>query len=263
MTTTLVRLLCFLGVLVLMCLWEHCAPFRDPQPRPYRRWLSHGGLLAIGTAVMRLVPGFSALAVASINRWGLCHQLALPEWLGILLTVVVLDLAVYGHHVVFHRYPPLWRIHQVHHADLHFDTTTGLRFHPLELLLSMLWKMIVVALLGSPVLGVLIYEVALNATALFNHGNVRLPGILESLLRPVVVTPDWHRVHHSSRLEDTNSNYGSIFSWWDRLFGTYRATAQGSTIGLEHYRDPQQTQQLGWMLMLPFLPLPQKHCSEP
>jgi len=261
-SSTVVRLLCFVGVLVLMRLWEHLAPFRDPQPHPYRRWGSHLGLVALSTLLSRLIPGLSAVAVASHSQWGLFHHVHLPFYAQVLLTIVILDLAVYGHHVLFHVYPPLWRIHQVHHADPILDTTTGVRFHPLEILLSMAWKMTVVALLGSPVLGVVIYEILLNATALFNHGNVSLPPTWESGIRAFLVTPDWHRLHHSVDIAETNSNYGSIFSLWDRLFGTGREQPQAAPrqmpLGLSSYRDPDRTSRLDWMLTLPFQsPLPE------
>ena len=181
--------------------------------------------------------------------------LALPAWVGVVASVVLLDLAIYFQHVLFHAVPVLWRLHRMHHADLDFDVTTGLRFHPIEILLSMVIKLAVVAALGAPALAVLIFEVLLNATSMFNHGNVRIPAGLDRVLRWVVVTPDMHRVHHSILSRETNSNFGFNLPWWDRLFGTYRAQPaaghEGMTIGIEQFRDPRELR-LDRMLLQPF-----------
>jgi sterol desaturase/sphingolipid hydroxylase (fatty acid hydroxylase superfamily) len=179
----------------------------------------------------------------------------MPGWVAVLLAVVALDLAIYLQHVLFHAVPALWRLHRVHHADLEVDVTTGARFHPIEILISMGLKLGVVAALGAPAVGVLAFEVLLNATSLFNHSNVRMPAGLDRLLRWVVVTPDMHRVHHSIAVRETNSNFGFNLPWWDRLFGTYRgqpAAGHGSmTVGIEQFRDPAE-QRLDRMLTQPF-----------
>jgi sterol desaturase/sphingolipid hydroxylase (fatty acid hydroxylase superfamily) len=166
-----------------------------------------------------------------------------------------LDLAIYLQHVLFHAVPALWRLHRMHHTDLEFDVTTGARFHPLEIVLSMVIKIVVVGALGAPAVAVMIFEVLLNATSMFNHGNVRIVGWLDTALRTVVVTPDMHRVHHSVVPRETNSNFGFSLSWWDRLFSTYRAepTAghQEMIIGIEQFRDPIELR-IDRMLVQPF-----------
>ena len=194
-------------------------------------------------------------SLAEARGWGLFNVIALPAWIGVVVSVIVLDLAIYLQHVLFHAVPALWRLHRMHHADLEFDVTTGLRFHPIEILLSMLIKLAVVAALGAPAVAVLIFEVLLNATSMFNHGNVRIPQALDRVLRWFVVTPDMHRVHHSILSRETNSNFGFNLPWWDRLFGTYRAQPAAGhdamTIGIEQFRDPRELG-LDRMLLQPF-----------
>ncbi len=213
-------------------------------------------------AVRFLIPlgAMGAAVLAQQHGWGLFNNLALPEWLAAALSVVALDLAIYLQHVMFHAVPLLWRLHMVHHADLDFDVTTGVRFHVLEILLSMLIKMAVVLLLGAPAVGVLAFEVLLNATSMFNHGNVRLPAWLDRILRLFVVTPEMHRVHHSVHVRETNSNFGFNLPWWDFLFGTYKGQPadghEGMTVGLEQFRDERRADRLHWMLLLPFLGRP-------
>jgi sterol desaturase/sphingolipid hydroxylase (fatty acid hydroxylase superfamily) len=196
---------------------------------------------------------------AEEHGWGLFNNVAVPAWLAVVLAVVALDLIIYLQHVMFHAVPLLWRLHMVHHADLDFDVSTGLRFHTIEILLSMGIKAAAVVLLGAPALGVLIFEVLLNATSMFSHGNVRLPAWLDRVLRLLVVTPDMHRVHHSVDPRETNSNFGFNLPWWDFLLGTYRAQPEagheGVTIGLEQFRD-ERVEQLPWMLLLPFVGQP-------
>ena len=191
----------------------------------------------------RAIRGANAL-VAEAQGWGLFNALAAPWWVALVGSVIVLDLAIYLQHVLFHAVPALWRLHRVHHADLEFDVTTGLRFHPVEILLSMGIKLAVVVALGPPAVAVLIFEVVLNATAMFNHGNVRLPAYVDRVARWVVVTPDMHRVHHSVRPDETNSNFGFNLPWWDRLLGTYRAQPadghEGMTIGIEQFRQARE-----------------------
>ncbi|MGD9728767.1 MAG: sterol desaturase family protein, partial [Nitrospiraceae bacterium] len=188
--------------------------------------------------------------------WGLLNVLELPRWPGFVFAVVALDLAIYLQHVMFHAVPALWRLHRMHHADLDLDTTTGARFHPIEILLSMVIKFAVIAALGAPPVAVVIFEVLLNATSMFNHANVRMPAGLDRLLRWIVVTPDMHRVHHSIIRNDTNSNFGFNLPWWDRLLGTYQAQPaeghEGMTIGLDNFRDPKQLR-LDRMLLQPFV----------
>jgi sterol desaturase/sphingolipid hydroxylase (fatty acid hydroxylase superfamily) len=182
--------------------------------------------------------------LAQAHGWGLFNLVPLPAWLAIPAAVLLLDLTIYGQHVVFHAVPVLWRLHRMHHADLEFDVTTGLRFHPAEILLSMMIKLTAVAVLGAPPLAVLVVEVLLNVTSMFNHGNVHLPLALDRMLRFVVVTPDMHRVHHSIDRRETDSNFGFNLPWWDRLFGTYRPQPAAGhalmTIGIDRFRDPRE-----------------------
>jgi len=256
---SLIRLGCFGGVLVLMLTWELLAPRRRLTVRRPLRWTGNLGLVALDTILVRLLIPAGAISVALLaaeRGWGVLNNLSLPSWLAVVLAFVVLDLVIYLQHVMFHAVPALWRLHMVHHADLDFDATTGVRFHPVEILLSMVIKLGAVVLIGAPAVAVLLFEVALNATSLFNHGYVRLPAWLERALRLVVVTPEMHRVHHSVRPRETNSNFGFNLPWWDRLLGTYLAQpAEGHermTIGLEQFRDGG-VERLDRMLVLPFV----------
>ncbi len=194
--------------------------------------------------------------IAKGHGWGLFNQLQLPYWLVVIISVLLLDLAIYLQHVVFHAIPVLWRLHRMHHTDLDFDVTTGIRFHPIEILLSMGIKLGVVVILGPPAVAVLIFEVLLNGTAMFNHGNVRIWQGLDRVLRWIVVTPEMHRVHHSIIPAETNSNFGFNSPWWDRLFGTYRAQPSAGhlrmTIGIEQFRNIRDLW-LDRMLIQPFL----------
>ena len=229
-----IRLGCFIGVLVVMALWEMLAPRRRLGVGRPVRWLSNFGLVVLDTVAVRLLIALGAVGMAVLAQehgWGLLNVVAVPSWLAVGLAVVALDFAIYLQHVLFHAVPLLWRLHMVHHADLDFDVTTGVRFHTIEILLSMSIKLAVVALLGAPALGVLIFEVLLNATSMFSHGNVRLPAWLDRLLRLVVVTPEMHRVHHSVHRCETNSNFGFNLPWWDYLFGTYRVSRPTATRG--------------------------------
>jgi sterol desaturase/sphingolipid hydroxylase (fatty acid hydroxylase superfamily) len=249
----------FLGILVLMAVWELLAPRRHLQTSKSMRWFSNLGIVFIDTLALRLLLPFFAVDVAILAEkggWGLLNNVSLPYWLKVTIGVVVLDLAIYLQHVVFHGLPILWRLHMMHHSDLDFDVTTGVRFHPIEILLSMGIKMVAVFLVGISALGVLIFEVLLNATSMFNHGNVRLAASIDRVLRLFVVTPEMHRVHHSVIIRETNSNFGFNLPWWDRLFGTYKnQPAAGHvemTIGLSHFRDPERLT-LPWLLVLPFI----------
>ena len=243
---TVIRLGCFLGVFVLMAALEAALPRRARVAGRGRRWPSNLGLVALNSIVVRLVFPLTAMAVALASEArgiGLLPWLDLPPWAGVVIAVVLLDLAIYLQHVLFHAVPALWRLHRMHHADLDFDVTTGLRFHPVEIVLSMGLKLMVVVALGAPPLAVLVFEVLLNATALFNHANIRLPAGADRVLRWVMVTPDMHRVHHSVIPAETNSNFGFNLPWWDRLLGTYRAQPkaghEGMTIGIEQFRTPR------------------------
>ncbi|MEH6645442.1 sterol desaturase family protein [Sulfitobacter sp.] len=237
------RLAVFLGVLVAMALWELATPRRRQEIPRVIRWTNNLGLVVIDTIVLRLSFPILAVGLAVIAQdhgWGLFNIIEAPEWVAVLVSIIVLDLVIYLQHVMFHAVPALWRLHRMHHADLEFDVTTGLRFHPVEILLSMGIKLAVVVALGPPAVAVLIFEVLLNATAMFNHSNIRLPMLVDRFLRLIVVTPDMHRVHHSIIPEETNSNFGFNLPWWDRLLGTYKAQPkaghEGMTIGIEQFR---------------------------
>jgi len=250
-----VRMACFVGVLGLMAVWEHLARRRRPSQSKPRRWTVNFGIVVMDSLMLRLLFPMLAVGFADIAHaagWGLLNRIAWPGWIEILLAIVLLDLAIYAQHLAMHRIPVLWRLHRMHHSDLDFDTSTALRFHPLEIALSMLLKLGLVWLLGPAAVAVLLFEVVLNASALFNHGNVRLPRRVDAYLRRLIVTPDMHRVHHSVRREETNSNYGFNLSFWDRLFGTYRDQPadghEGMVIGLDEYRDPGELGLLGLML---------------
>lgn len=254
-----IRLAIFLAVFGIVALWERFAPRHAPTLSRMLRWSSNLGLVAINTVLVRLVFPLAAVGVAAFaaeRGWGLLNHFPLPLWFAVPAAVIVLDLAIWLQHVMTHAVPALWRLHQVHHADMDIDVTTGARFHPIEIALSMGLKIAVIAALGPSVLAVLIFEILLNATAMFNHGNVRLPQRLDRVLRWFVVTPDMHRVHHSTERDESNSNFGFNLPWWDRLFGTYRAQPRaghvGMTIGLSGHTDPREVARLVGMLRMPF-----------
>jgi len=234
----------FVGVFLLMAAWEFAAPRRVQAIGRLSRWPHNLGLLIVDTLLVRVLFPAAALGAAVFSQtrgWGLLNLVAAPAWLEVVLALIVLDLAIYAQHVLFHRAPVLWRLHRVHHADLEFDVTTGVRFHPVEIVLSMLFKLALVTALGASPLAVLAFEVLLNATTMFNHANVRMPVAADRVLRWFVVTPDMHRVHHSILRRETDSNFGFNIPWWDRLFGTYRAQPEaghdGLTIGLDSFRS--------------------------
>jgi len=253
-----IRLGAFAAVFALMALWEMIEPRRRQAIGRTWRWPNNLGVVLANTLLLRLVFPTTAVGVALLAEtqgWGLLNVLAVPAWAAVVGAVAVLDLAIYLQHVLFHAVPALWRLHRMHHADLEFDVSTGLRFHPIEIVLSMVIKFAVIAALGAPALAVLIFEVLLNATSMFNHGNVRIPAPLDRVLRWFVVTPDMHRVHHSILVRETNSNFGFNLPWWDRLFGTYRAQPaaghEAMTIGVDAFRDPRELG-LDRMLLQPF-----------
>lgn len=255
----ILRLCFFAGILLLMVIWQVAAPRRSAVATILPRWTSNLGLVVLNTLAVRLlvpVTAVSAAILAQSRDWGLLHLVEWPGWLEMGLAVVAFDLAIYLQHVMFHAVPMFWRLHMVHHADLDFDVTTGLRFHPLEIILSALIKLAVVVVLGPPVIAVVIFEVLLNATSMFNHSNIRMPLRLDRLLRFVVVTPDMHRVHHSVIPRETNSNFGFNLPWWDYLLGTYRAQPREGhermQIGLTTFRAETQVDRLPGMLLLPF-----------
>lgn len=254
-----IRLACFLGVFAWIGLWELLAPRRAVTASKALRWVNNLALVALNTLALRLVfplasAGMAAFAMA--NGWGLLNHFHIPPWVATPLAVVAMDFAIWLQHVMVHAVPALWRLHRVHHADLDYDVTTGARFHPLEIALSMLIKIGTIAVLGPPVVAVVIFEVLLNATAMFNHGNIRLPLSLDRILRWFIVTPDMHRIHHSVDDDETNSNFGFSLPWWDRMLGTYRdqprAGHQAMTIGIRDHRAPREVACLDGMLILPF-----------
>jgi sterol desaturase/sphingolipid hydroxylase (fatty acid hydroxylase superfamily) len=254
-----IRMSFFFGILIMMALWEVFAPRRALTISKAVRWVNNLGLVFFNSFLLRVIFPAAAVGMAaftSANGWGIFNYYEVPFWVAVVASVVVMDFIIYLQHVMVHAVPALWRLHRMHHADLDFDVTTGARFHPLEIILSMLIKFATIAVLGPPVLAVVIFEVVLNATAMFNHGNVRLPSGLDRVLRWIVVTPDMHRVHHSVEDDEANSNFGFNLPWWDRLLGTYRDQPRGGhegmTIGIHKYRKPKQVAWFPGMMMLPF-----------
>ena len=255
-----VRLGFFIGTFIVIALWELIAPKRALTVSKAIRWMNNIGIVVLNTIMLRVLFPTAAVGVAafvSMQGWGIFNYFQVPYVVALVLSVVFLDFIIYLQHVMVHAVPALWRLHRVHHADLDYDVTTGARFHPVEIILSMLIKFATIVVIGPPVVAVIIFEVLLNATAMFNHGNIQLPKNIDRVLRWFVVTPDMHRVHHSVEDDETNSNFGFNLPWWDRLFGTYRdqprAGHQGMTIGIHHFRDPKQVEQLPGMLALPFI----------
>jgi sterol desaturase/sphingolipid hydroxylase (fatty acid hydroxylase superfamily) len=253
-----IRLGAFAGVFLLMAAWEVLTPRRPQTVGRNWRWPNNLGVLAVDALLVRVVLPVTTVGlalVAEAHGVGLFNMITLPAWVSTIVSVMVLDLAIYLQHVLFHAIPALWRLHRMHHADLAFDLTTGLRFHPIEILLSMAIKLVVIAAIGAPALAVLIFEVLLNATSMFSHSNIRIPQPFDRLLRWFVVTPDMHRVHHSIVPHETNSNFGFNLPWWDRLFGTYRprpaAGHDAMVIGIEQFRDWRELR-LDRMLLQPW-----------
>lgn len=254
-----IRLGSFVGMLLIMGAAETLWPRRILDSPKARRWFSNLSVLALSTLLIRVlipvIPTTAALFAAE-RGLGILHAFDPPHWVAVAVSVLVLDMVIYWQHVAFHRIPILWRVHRMHHADTNLDASTGIRFHPIEFILSMALKLAVVLVLGPPVLGVIIFEILLNGCAVFNHANVRLPPGLDRRLRLVLVTPDQHRVHHSTSPHEFNMNYGFNLSWWDRLFRTYKpqpdAGHEGMRIGLNIFRD-RTFLGLRKMLSIPFI----------
>lgn len=255
-----IRMTFFFGMLVLIGLWELAAPKRALTISKSVRWINNLALVFFNSLLLRILFPAAAVGVAAFAHeqgWGLFNYYELPFWFAVLASVIIMDFVIYIQHVMVHAIPVLWRLHRLHHADLDYDVTTGARFHPIEIILSMLIKFATILLLGPSIVAVIIFEVMLNATAMFNHGNISLPKTLDKYLRLFLVTPDMHRVHHSIEDDEANSNFGFSLPWWDRLFGTYRdqprAGHQAMTIGINKYRDPKQVSWLPGMLIFPFV----------
>jgi sterol desaturase/sphingolipid hydroxylase (fatty acid hydroxylase superfamily) len=253
----LIRVTFFGGVFAVMALWECLAPRRKTPFSTLVRWPNNLGLVALNTMLARLLLPTSAVGLALFvehSGWGLFNAYQVSPWLAVAGSVILLDLAIYLQHVLFHAVPVLWRLHRMHHADLHFDATTGLRFHTVEIMLSFVLKFAVIAAIGAPAVAVLVFEVLLSSTSLFNHANVLVPQHLDRYLRWIVVTPDMHRVHHSIYPNETNSNFGFNLPWWDRLFGTYRAQPKDGhedmQIGIRQFRTERDLR-LDQMLIQP------------
>jgi sterol desaturase/sphingolipid hydroxylase (fatty acid hydroxylase superfamily) len=246
------------GIFAAVALGETLAPRRLASVGKLRRWPSNIGIAVVNTVLLRLLFPTAAvgLALLAVKRgWGLLNVVHLPGWAAVALGIVALDLAIYFQHRLFHAVPVLWRLHRMHHADLDFDVTTGARFHPIEIILSMVIKMMVVGALGAPAIAVLTFEVVLSAASMFNHGNLALGERVDRALRLIVVTPDMHRVHHSILPHETNSNFGFSVPWWDWLFGTYKAQPDAGhdamAIGIGQFRAPRELR-LDRMLLQPF-----------
>lgn len=255
-----IRLGFFFGVFILMALWEWRAPRRKLLLPKLMRWSNNIALVALNSVVLRLLFPAAAVGMAAFAEqqgWGMLNYFDVALYIAVPVSIILMDGAIYLQHVMVHAVPALWRLHRVHHVDPDFDVTTGSRFHPFEIILSMSIKFAVIAALGPPVLAVIIFEVVLNATAMFNHSNVRLNTTIDKYLRLLVVTPDMHRVHHSVDADETNSNFGFSLPWWDRLFGTYRAQPRAGheamRIGIHEFDQPEQVTWLHKLLILPFI----------
>jgi sterol desaturase/sphingolipid hydroxylase (fatty acid hydroxylase superfamily) len=256
---TEIRLGFFVGIFALVAIWELVAPRRALTASKTLRWSSNIGIVVLNTLLLRLIFPLAAVGTAAFcaaNGWGAFNHFEVPFWLAVPLAVVAMDFVIWLQHVMFHSVPVLWRLHRVHHADLDYDLTTGSRFHPIEIVLSMLIKIATISVLGPPVVAVVIFEVLLNTAAMFNHGNIRLPASVDRFMRWFIVTPDMHRVHHSVEDDETNSNFGFNLPWWDRLLGTYReqprAGQVGMAIGIHGHTDLREVAWLDGMLLMPF-----------
>jgi sterol desaturase/sphingolipid hydroxylase (fatty acid hydroxylase superfamily) len=254
-----IRLGFFFGVFAIMAIWEILAPKRALTTSKASRWFGNIGITFINSLLLRSIFPILAIGMAAIGAeqgLGILNKFEMNELLSGLMAIIILDFAIYVQHYAFHVLPHPWRLHMMHHTDMDIDVTTGARFHPIEILLSMCIKVSVVLIIGAAPWAVLAFEILLNATSMFNHSNVNIPVSIDRVLRLFVVTPDMHRVHHSVIVKETNSNFGFNFPWWDRIFKTYRAQPErghtGMKIGLANFRDPKKLT-LPWMLAIPFL----------
>ena len=255
-----IRLSFFLGIFLIMAIWEVILPRRVQSVSKAVRWTNNLALVFLNSVLVRLLFPVAAVGVAALaseQGWGLFNYYDVPLMLAIIVSVVVMDLVIYLQHIMVHAVPVFWRLHRVHHADPDYDVTTGARFHPIEIILSMLIKFTIIVLLGPPMVAVVIFEVMLNATAMFNHSNVRLNLVVDKWLRLFLVTPDMHRVHHSVEDDETNSNFGFSLPWWDRLFGTYRAQPRAGhenmKIGIHTFDETKINSWISGMLLMPFI----------
>ncbi len=254
----MIRLISASAIFLLMIGWEYLSPRRTLRTGRKHRWPVNLGLAALNMAIMRVTMGSVAYLTAMTAReqnFGLLHQFSCPDELSILITLLFLDFAIYLQHILAHKWPLLWRLHQVHHTDIEMDATTTVRFHPLEIMLSMVYKVICIALIGGNPAAIVIFEILLNATATFNHSNVYIPAKWDKIIRYVLVTPDMHRIHHSVIPKETDSNYGFSISCWDRLFKTYTAEPQlpqtEMPVGLANFREERELN-FYRLLLLPF-----------
>ncbi|PCI08956.1 MAG: fatty acid hydroxylase [Gammaproteobacteria bacterium] len=255
-----IRLVFFFGVFLLLAIWEVFSPRRKLILPKAMRWANNIALVFLNSLILRVLFPMAAVGMAVFaeeHGWGIFNYYDVSFAITVITSIVIMDAIIYLQHVMVHAIPVLWRIHRVHHADPDFDVTTGSRFHPLEIILSILIKFSVIVVLGPPVMAVIIFEVLLNASAMFNHSNIRINVNIDKYLRWIVVTPDMHRVHHSVVADETNSNFGFTLPWWDRLFGTYkdqpRAGHANMTIGINDYNQPKQVTWLSGMLTLPLI----------
>lgn len=254
-----IRISVFSGMLLIMGLWELLAPRRAPKISKLLRWFNNLTLVFLNTLILRLILPMAATGMALFaadHGWGFFNYYDFNPLVEIIIAIIFMDFIIYLQHVLVHAVPALWRLHRVHHADLDYDVTTGSRFHPIEIIISMLIKLATIVVLGPAVVAVIIFEVLLNGMAMFNHGNIGLPKIIDNFLRYFIVTPDMHRVHHSIEDDETNSNFGFNLSCWDRLFGTYREQPRkgqtGMEIGIKGFTTTQQASWLHGLLIMPF-----------
>jgi sterol desaturase/sphingolipid hydroxylase (fatty acid hydroxylase superfamily) len=254
-----IRMSFFFGIFIVIALVELAVPRRPLSTSKISRWFANIGIVFINAAVLRFLLPAGAVGISvwvAKQGWGVFNTTGWPFWAEVVLSVILLDIVIYLQHVMFHAVPLLWRLHMIHHADLDYDLTTGTRFHPIEIIISMGIKAAAISVLGAPPLGVIVFEILLNGTAMFNHGNFYIPLGVDRILRLVLVTPDMHRVHHSIFPMETNSNFGFCLPWWDRIMGTYRAQPtkghDGITIGLNQFRDPARLTLPG-IIALPFI----------
>lgn len=259
LTEPQIRLGVFIGLFLLLAVLELLLPRRIPKPAKPQRWLTNWIIVIIDSTVLRLLFVGAAVGAASwaaASGYGLFNWVDVPLWLAVGASFVVLDFAIWLAHVASHKVPILWKVHRMHHTDVDFDVSTAIRFHPIEIVLSMLWKIAIVVALGAPPIAVLVFEIVLNGAAMFNHSNLKLPLAIDRVLRWFIVTPDMHRVHHSIVHQETDSNYGFNLAIWDRMFGTYidqpEAGHTDMKIGLSECQDENPTR-LWWSLKVPFL----------